>query len=284
MKRALVIHQNTNEFQTAIFNFANRVTSYSRDQRITAMAASATQFQVSPQTATAKCASLTNAKTPRCRLLELPAELRNEIYQHVFESHICIDLETSGDKRPILRQRLQQRRSLLAACKQIRREGNDFAQELPVIRLYMPVIEERPEELCHPSSLFMFRDLEALAQAGLLQRGPIIFNLGKFLCDELSIRSFEKLHRSVSTFHEETEFLGRSRCGLFFDLQLQNELTARFFCGDQSTRSQKIEQGILFCGDLAVLNDTEEITRDAMENVLWMIFWRKRSFRLRRRK
>lgn len=236
------------------------------------MASSASSSPVSQLSLPEYRHALISAKAPRCYLLELPAELRNHMYEYVFDSHSCIDLEARGDKRPLVRQKLQQRHSLLATCKQIRNEGEGFAQALPVVRYYVPVVEERKPDSRHDLLTPAIQDLETLAQAGLLQRGRIIFCFGKVRFEPRPT-SFEDMYRYLHRFRIKTRFIKPQNYRVFFDMRLQNGLTARIHCGfDHSTFLQEVKQAILFCGDIVTLNEAEELHRYLLETVV-NLFW-----------
>lgn len=194
--------------------------------------------------------------------------MRDQVYQYVFDSHVCIDLKAGGDNQRALRQKLQHRLSLLATCKQIRREGTKWSHDLPVVQFYIPVVEEFEQDPRELVLLNMVGDFEAVARAGLLDRGRVGFCLGRLRYEDPP-KSFEDLYRGLYKFRKRIQATYFSSFRAFFDMRLQNGLTARFQCGyDRRTFSEEVKEAILFCGDVVSLTNAEEHNRGLLEIVL----------------
>ena len=144
-----------------------------------------------------------------------------------------------------------------------------------MVRFYIPVVEEFEQDPRELVLLHMVGDFEALARAGLLDRRRVVLCLGKLRYEDPP-KSFEDLYRRLYKFHKRIQATYFSSSRAFFDMRLQNGLTARFHCGyDRRTFSKEVKQAILFSGDVVTLTDAEEHNRGLLDIVL-DAFWQMR--------
>ena len=113
----------------------------------------------------------------RCYLLELPGELRNEIYHHVFYQPSGLIIDLGGYKKKTSPVSL----TILNTCKQIRKECGNLFFEMNELRLELPMLSEH--ELYGPTAteslrskfnwLFNHRDLASRLQHVHLSLGTL---------------------------------------------------------------------------------------------------------------